>query len=626
MRPRVVTIILNWNGQEHLGCCLDSLLLTTYPNHHILLVDNASTDGSVQFVRDRYPGVEVVVNDGNFGFARGNNVGFRHALKSGADYVMLLNADTEVEPDWLDRLMEVMAADPNVGICGSKIMMFSQRGLISSFGHGMNLLGFAWDAFVGRIDGPRWQEVREVVSVCGAALLIRREALEAAGLFDPMYFAYYEDVDLALRVRMCGYTVKVAPGSIVYHKYSAFFERRPLTKILLSKRNYFLFVLKFFPLRKIPWVFTRIMGREWELLSENLRSGHYTYCRMRIRAILATLFRLPRIFLSRLRNRKRIPSSFWGLLEQRVDVPVNFGQELDYNPFDRPEGGRYPHRVIMGVSDGHLGMGWYNLDGEDGGRFRWIGRSAVCRLGVPEGEGLTLQVHVNCPYALVNVPRLSVFGNGRNLGSVPVLDSWQTHHFPVPRNGDTDCEVRFEVDAVFEAELTHCIMDLGIMVHEISLLDCLSPFLRRPLPADPLPAIYREGGRLPTSLTPGELRAGIRVTSHPERMYAHAEIPIEVELENLGDTVWLANPLPGGGHVALGLKLFDTEGKLVREAFPRFYLGRNLFPGQSDRVFISIPPLHCHGQFRLKIDLVDEYIAWFENRGSEPCDLPIELQ
>lgn len=625
MRPRVITIILNWNGQKHLGCCLDSLLCTTYPNHHILLVDNASTDGSVEFVRRRYPDVEVVVNDGNIGFARGNNVGFRRALKAGADYVMLLNADTEVEPDWLDRLMEVMEADPHVGICGSKIMMFSQRGLISSFGHGMNLLGFAWDAFVGRIDGPRWQEVREVVSVCGAALLIRREALEAAGLFDPLYFAYYEDVDLALRVRMCGYTVKVAPRSIVYHKYSAFFELRPLTKILLSKRNYYLFVLKFFPLRKIPWVFTRIMGREWELFSENLRSGHYTYCRMRIRAILATLFRLPRIFLSRLRNRKSIPPSFWGLLEQRVDVPVNFGQELDYNPFDRPEG-RYPHRVIMGVSDGHLGMGWYNLDGEDSGRFRWIGRSAVCCLGVPEGEGLTLQVHVNCPYALVNVPRLTVFGNGRNLGSVPVLDSWQTHHFPVPRNGESECEVRFEVDAIFEAELTHCIMDLGIMVHEISLLDCLSPFLRQPLPADPLPAIYREGGRLPTSLTPGELRAGIRVTSHPERMYAHAEIPIEVELENLGDTVWLANPLPGGGHVALGLKLFDAEGKMVREAFPRFYLARNLFPGQSDRVFISIPPLHCHGQFRLKIDLVDEYIAWFENRGSEPCELPIELQ
>jgi len=626
MKPRVVTIILNWNGKDHLGCCLDSLLRTTHLNHHILLVDNASTDGSVDYVRERYPAVEVVVNDGNIGFARGNNVGFLHALKSGADFVMLLNADTEVEPDWLDGLMEVMDADPNVGICGSKIMMFSQRGLISSFGHRMNLLGFAWDACVGRIDGPRWQEVQEVISVCGAALLIRREALEAVGLFDPMYFAYYEDVDLALRVRMCGYTVKVAPRSIVYHKYSAFFERQPLTKALLSKRNYFLFVLKFFPLRKIPWVFTRIIGREWELFSENLRSGAYAYCRMRIRAIIATVARLPRIMFSRLRNRKAIPSSFWGLLEQRIDVPVNFGQELDYDPFSRPDGGRYPHRVIMGVSDGYLGMGWYNLDGEDGGRFRWIGHVAVCRLGVPEGEGLTIQIHVNCPYALVNVPRLNVFGNGRCLGSVPVLDSWQTYHFPFERNGEGNCEVRFEVNAIFEAELTRCIMDLGIMVHEISLLDCQSPFLRQPLMAEPLPAIYREGGRLPTSLTPKKLKARIRVTSHPERMYAHAEIPIEVELENLGDTVWLANSLPGGGHVAIGLKLFDTEGQMVREAFPRFYLARNLFPGQTDRVFISVPPLHCHGQFRLKIDLVDEFIAWFEDRGSLPCELPIELQ
>jgi len=626
MKPRVVTIILNWNGQEHLACCLDSLFHATYPNHHILLVDNASTDGSVDFVRRQYPTVEVVVNDSNIGFARGNNVGFRHALDSGADYVMLLNADTEVEPDWLDGLMDVMEADPEVGICGSKIMMFSQRGLISSCGHDMNLLGFAWDACVGRIDGPRWQEVREVISVCGAALLIRREALEAAGLFDPMYFAYYEDVDLALRVRMCGYTVKVAPRSVVYHKYSAFFEQQPLNKALLSKRNYFLFVLKFFPLRKIPWIFTRIIRREWELFSENLRSGAYAYCRMRIRAIIATIARLPRLLLSRLRNRKPIPASFWKLLEQRVDVPVNFGQELDYDPFALPDGGRYPHRVIMGVSDGYLGMGWYNLDGVDGGRFRWIGRAAVCHLGVPPGDSLTLQIHVTCPYALVKVPRLSVYGNEQLLGQVAVLDSWQTHHFPVHRNGEPICEVRFEVDAIFEAELTRCIMDLGIMVHEISMLDDRSPFLRRPLSSEPLPGIYREGGRLPTSLTPGDLRARINVTSHPERMYAHAEIPIEVELENLGDTVWLANPLPGGGHVAIGLKLFDERGELVREAFPRFYLERNLFPGQTDRVFVSVPPLHCHGQFRLKIDLVDEFIDWFENRGSAPCELPIELQ
>ncbi|HKE03156.1 MAG TPA: glycosyltransferase family 2 protein, partial [Blastocatellia bacterium] len=117
--PLVYIIVLNYNGLRWLEACFDALLATDYPNFRIMLVDNASSDGSVQMARDRYPQVEVIVNPANYGFSEGNNVGIREALANNADYVVLLNPDTKVEPQWLRQLITVGAAQTEAGILGA---------------------------------------------------------------------------------------------------------------------------------------------------------------------------------------------------------------------------------------------------------------------------------------------------------------------------------------------------------------------------------------------------------------------------------------------------------------------------------------------------------------------------
>ncbi len=112
---------MNWNGKEDTVKCIDSLHKVTYPDFTILISDNASTDGSVDLLKHRYPDIEVIVNEKNLGFAGGNNTAIRRALQNGSDYVLLLNNDTEVDPRFLSELVKAAEADPAIGIAGSKI-------------------------------------------------------------------------------------------------------------------------------------------------------------------------------------------------------------------------------------------------------------------------------------------------------------------------------------------------------------------------------------------------------------------------------------------------------------------------------------------------------------------------
>ena len=124
---KVTIILLNWNGKEDTIECLESLKHITYPNYEILLVDNGSTDGSVECFRERYPGMEIIENGENLGFAEGNNVGIRRAMDEGADYVLLLNNDTVVDPEFLGELVKVGESDPKIGIVGPKICYYNNK-------------------------------------------------------------------------------------------------------------------------------------------------------------------------------------------------------------------------------------------------------------------------------------------------------------------------------------------------------------------------------------------------------------------------------------------------------------------------------------------------------------------
>jgi hypothetical protein len=221
--PSVAVVVLSWNRCDDTLACLRSLAAVDFSDLTAIVVDNASTDGTVDAVRSEFPGVEVLVNPSNLGFADGNNVGLRRALELGADWVLVLNNDVEVDPGFLRPLLEEAERRPDAGALSPKILFAEPPDLIWFAGarydprRGYN----GRQRGYGERDDGRFDELFETDRVCGAAMLVPRAVLEEDGLFDPALFAYSEDTDWSLRVRERGHGLYVVPASRVWHKVSA---------------------------------------------------------------------------------------------------------------------------------------------------------------------------------------------------------------------------------------------------------------------------------------------------------------------------------------------------------------------------------------------------------------------
>lgn len=225
--PKVSIIIVNWNGWQDTLECLDSLKKITYPNYEAIIVDNGSTNESVEKIKNWINSngsaisYKLLANDCNAGFAGGNNVGIKQALENGADYVLLLNNDTTVAPDFLDKLVEAGESGAKCGIVGPKIYFESDKnriwfggGYFSWFGGGRHLEYDAID------ENPNDKKTKEVDYMTGCCFLIKREAVEKIGLLDEDFFLYYEDTEWSLRARGLGYKIIYVPSSHIWHKVS----------------------------------------------------------------------------------------------------------------------------------------------------------------------------------------------------------------------------------------------------------------------------------------------------------------------------------------------------------------------------------------------------------------------
>ena len=209
----VAVIVLNWNGWHYLEGCLAALANQTYPNFEVVVVDNGSTDGSPDLVAGRYPSVRLILNSTNRGFAAANNQAIQATSTA---YVATLNNDTKVEPDWLAALVAAGEAHPEAGAIASKMVFAHAPEVINSCGIGLDRAGIAWDLEGGcRVEAAT--QAREVFGACAGAALYRRTMLDEIGLFDEDFFAYMEDVDLAWRGRLAGWSAVFAPGAVVTH-------------------------------------------------------------------------------------------------------------------------------------------------------------------------------------------------------------------------------------------------------------------------------------------------------------------------------------------------------------------------------------------------------------------------
>lgn len=241
MDKKVAIIILSYNGRQYLPDCLSSLAKINYPkdNFKIIIIDNASNDGSVDYIKENFPEITLIANEKNLGFAGGNNVGINYAISQGFDYIYLLNQDTVVKADFLKEAVKVAESDDKIAAVQSKLLYFSNKGKINSWGNEIHFLGFGWTG--GNLEDDKIKQNQEITYASGAASLWKIEALKEIGLFDEKLFAYHEDLDLCWRARLMGYKIMLAAGSVVYHKYEF---SRSIKKYYFMERNRYIVMLQ----------------------------------------------------------------------------------------------------------------------------------------------------------------------------------------------------------------------------------------------------------------------------------------------------------------------------------------------------------------------------------------------
>ena len=223
-KPEVVVLILCHNGREYLDDCLKSVLASDDGEiaRRVVLVDNASADGSADYVAEAFGAVELVRSEANLGFAGGNNFGWEHvnAAYPDCDYLVLLNQDTIVEDGWLRPLVAFLAGRADAGMAQPMLMMHPDTAVINTAGNRSHYLGFGFCGGLGERGREAYGEPAVINYASGAAVMIRAELLRRYGLFEEAMFMYLEDADVSWRLRQVGFESYLVPAATVYHKYS----------------------------------------------------------------------------------------------------------------------------------------------------------------------------------------------------------------------------------------------------------------------------------------------------------------------------------------------------------------------------------------------------------------------
>jgi GT2 family glycosyltransferase len=232
--PEISVIVVNWNGKCFLEDCLGALRRQTFRDFETILVDNGSTDGSVEYIRNGFREVQLFALTENLGFTGGNIVGYERAT---GDLIALLNNDTEAHPAWLEEIHKASKAHPDAGSFASRMMYFDDRTRIENCGFDVDMSGTSVDIGRNEPDSPEWHVPRKVFGACGGAAVYRRIMLERIGFLDPDFFMLYEDVDLSFRAQLFGYDCVYIPQALVYHHYRSTIGKQPDLQVFYGQRN-----------------------------------------------------------------------------------------------------------------------------------------------------------------------------------------------------------------------------------------------------------------------------------------------------------------------------------------------------------------------------------------------------
>lgn len=424
--PLVYVLVINWNGKEHLEECFDTLLVSTHPNTKYILLDNASDDDSVEFVRNRYgdnPDVAILECGANLGWSGGNNKGMEYALKAGADYIFLLNNDTRIAPDAISDLVYQAEADRTIGALSPKILLYDNPTLINSVGLEATIIGSSWDKGIGRADGPRWDKEEDIIGVCGAAMFIRSNVLRQSGLLPIDFEIYLDDLDLSLRIWMAGYTIRSCPKAKVWHKFSATMGTgsRSHHKYYLNTRNRARIIMRNYPLRQIPLIKFLYMKGECKAMGRALLDGEWWRVWAHLKSWFAIMAYFPKSIPSRLRSRGN-HSRFW---------PMVLREPLFFPGTVFPENGFYPAEKI-GDKDFH----------------------PISTLATYKHPGGSLRIESTCPEGLDFTPKLSISINKAEPITLSAKTPFHEDHIPAG-------EIYIKAECHLSAEVSGRLYDIG---------------------------------------------------------------------------------------------------------------------------------------------------------------------
>ncbi|MBU7024200.1 MAG: glycosyltransferase family 2 protein [Theionarchaea archaeon] len=270
----VVVVILHWGSPKDTIECLQSLHDTNYDPLAILIVDNSSESDRITSITSQIAalttfnveiltreesevttphltrGITIITNEKNYGFAEGNNIGIRFALKMNPDYILLLNNDIVVDPSFLTELVVTCENDPEIGAAQPKLLRRSDPHYIDSVGQELHSDGAIRDIWFDKKDDGRFDTVHEIFGACAAAEIVKKHVLDEIGLLDPDFFLIFEDVDLSWRIRLAGYKVVLVPTSLAYHNRGVSGNLSATTRYYQT-RNKLYIILKYFPLQYI---------------------------------------------------------------------------------------------------------------------------------------------------------------------------------------------------------------------------------------------------------------------------------------------------------------------------------------------------------------------------------------
>lgn len=337
---KAAVVILNYNGKKFLEEFLPTVLANTNKElAEIVVADNASTDGSVAFMKERFPEIRLIVNDANGGFATGYNLALRQIE---AEYYVLLNSDIEVAPQWIEPLLELMDSDPSIAACQPKILSFYDRDKFEYAGASGGFIDqYGYPFCRGRVfqhletDHGQYDDVCEVFWATGACMVVRSDCYLKYGGLDDSFFAHMEEIDFCWRMKNLGYKIYCCPLSKVYHIGGGTLPKSSARKTFLNFRNNLSLLFKNLPDGKVFGTIAYRILLDWVAAVKFLFGGGWADCWAVARAHFAFYRRLP----SLRKARRAIPHHQVGQVYQRNIVFDNFIRgkkrfsELDSNKF-----------------------------------------------------------------------------------------------------------------------------------------------------------------------------------------------------------------------------------------------------------------------------------------------------